>query len=453
MELKLIKLFFFLVFIFRMCGIQNLSDILLLKIFSYVETEDLVINGRNVCIRWRHIVDSHVFWKKIVYSPGNIQLETISKFLQNMPSLTRYHEFQEIPHDKGEAIIRLLATNCKQLRELILPNIVASPEALELLHKNVHGLEELAITISLQNQSVTQVIGRFHTLKQLSLTKNPNDLLSNPDVLSPIRFGCPNLRVLDFQGFDRGIAVDDLNLLIASKANALRTFLWAGAMHSSTLMTLGECRILSEINLNRFKVSDYNHQYTPIPLIESIVKIFYEMSEIEYLPAILANSYSQLRCLIIYYVTGNTTICLTVILSNCANLEKLHLSHFEVTSDVLCQISSKFLTNILISNFVGWSQSSIRHLAVTCSNLAKFRVCECDVSEEMFSEMLQFQNLEHLYFSQCDLSELDFVRIETCLPHLKELRLLECNIQPSQNNAVLALKSRRPNIKIYTHFI
>ena len=50
-----------------------------------------------------------------------------------MPTLTSYHEYEEIPQDIGETTIRLLATHCKHLRELIISKIKASPEALELL--------------------------------------------------------------------------------------------------------------------------------------------------------------------------------------------------------------------------------------------------------------------------------------------------------------------------------
>ena len=155
-----------------------------------------------------------------------------------MPS--KYAFTNQIPQHQSETIIRLLATHCKYLRELFIPNVVVSQGGLEFLHNNLYGLEELSIIISPENQSATHVIGRFDTLTRLSLLKHPNDLLSDHGVLSPIRFGCPNLTMLDFEGFDRGIAVEELNLLIASKVNVLRTFYWTGVMHSSTLMALGE---------------------------------------------------------------------------------------------------------------------------------------------------------------------------------------------------------------------
>ena len=76
------------------CVIHDLSDSLLLNILSHLYLEDLVINARNFCIKWRNIVDSHVFCKKIVYDPEDEQLEKMANCLRNMPSLTKFHNIK-----------------------------------------------------------------------------------------------------------------------------------------------------------------------------------------------------------------------------------------------------------------------------------------------------------------------------------------------------------------------
>ena len=137
-------------------------------------------------------------------------------------------------------------------------------------------------------------------------------------------------------------------------------------MHSSALTALRKCKILSEVTLYKFNISDFNHQPTHIAMqLSSVQEMKYCISEIDCLPVTLANCYCQLRGLNIYDVTRDST---TVILSNCTNLEKLKLSYIEVSSDVISQISSEFLTNILIRDFVGYSQSSIHHLDASCNN-------------------------------------------------------------------------------------
>ena len=426
------------------CGIEDLPDELMVTIFSHLKNEELALNARNVCTRWKNIADSDVLWKNYNLESYPLATEKVIELIQNMPSLKKYSNDMEI--EEREEVFLALATNCKLLKDFSVPNITVPLTSLKVLLDNLSNLESLSFSISGENALSTEIIGHMDTIKKLTLFKNEDDFFFNFDILRPIRVGCPNLRSLRLAGFSNGVAEEDIVLLITAKSNNLKIFAWEGTMNFKMLLALCQCSHLSELQLLNFHLTD--HDNTEVQFSESLESVVYQNSEIQCLPVVLNKSCLQLKNLIIAQIKGNTTISLKYIFSNCVNLETLHLSELEVTDEALTNISCEFLEELIINDCTGWSYFSICHLSITCTNLIKLFFGNQTVSEDVCSEIMKFDNLKYLQFAWCNLENFSFQKIKTSLPRLNYICMHDCSMDLSGHRDLLILGQCRRDVNI-----
>ena len=149
------------------CGMEDLPDELLVMIFSHLENEELALNARNVCRRWKKLADSEVLWENYILDSYPLATKNVVELIQNMPSLKKY--YNEIEIEGHEEVFHALATNSKLLKDLSVPRITLPLLSLKTLFDNLPNLESLAFSISGENALSTEIIGHMDTIKELTL--------------------------------------------------------------------------------------------------------------------------------------------------------------------------------------------------------------------------------------------------------------------------------------------
>ena len=429
------------------CNVERLPNEVLLIIFSYLSNEDLALNVRNVCSRWRNIADSKVLWEEYEFYASDLEVENVILQLRNMPCLKSFCLWDNHIAEDAKRLTETLATYCKNLKVLEFPYTSMTAGMLQTLLSNSVELDKLVISTSFYNQQTTEVIGQFETLSTLVIAGECTDKLLNPHALRPIATGCPNLTSLCLENFN--IPAEEVNFLLQHKANKLKDFSWLGPIYSSVLMTIAKCTELLSLKMSYFTIIDYYSQCNiRVPEMKSLEKMIYESSEIEYLPIILANTYKHLKILFIYNTKGHTNKYLQTILFNCVYLESLTLINLELEDSTFKNIRSQCLKHLEIQNCRGWSYCAILHIKLTCKNLQVFGVSHCKLSLETCSEILQLEHVETFHFVDCDIQHFDFKQIATCLPRLKRMHFDNCKFNSLQCEAINTLKLKRPRVTI-----
>jgi Leucine-rich repeat (LRR) protein len=390
-----------------MAWFDQLPNEILLKIFSYLSIDDLVLCVRNVCTRWRTVSDDDEIWMPLRYSPhGSVPQEDIIRNLQNMPAL-RTFRYTGICN-----IIENLSEYCRRIRVLKIPHIKLKASLLKLTMERLTELRVLDILISPTEggPELTRIIGQSKTLVRLHLTSADGDTLTE-GLLKPIADGCPNLKKLKCEDFN--CPSSEICYLLQRKKHQLVTYDHRGLVSADFFTALNECTNLKRLTFIDVHIDGPFEEIPPITKLQNLEALEISCCRfpmVKKIPLTLfLETFPFLSYIGIPYAEGNIDDLTNKILLKCPSLEYLNLEgNYELHCRGLRNIGScKLLKYLDVSSCTELRKKAMKYVAEGCPELQYLDVSGIDISDGMFRQILRCSKLKTLLMEDCDLSAIN----------------------------------------------
>ncbi|XP_049842710.1 uncharacterized protein LOC126293502 isoform X2 [Schistocerca gregaria] len=207
-------------------SIDDLPDVILIKIFSHLSFRELVDVVQKVCCRWKMLSQEAELWTdmefRIKYSSDYDDMwkgvktdgEAIRTFC-DLPNLRNVRVFRPAK----SRVFRALYNRCRRLSTLRLHAAQKlSYSVLENLVEKCSRIRTLRISNELlKSEKFSDTVSRLQDLRVLEVAMNLKEPIP---VLWPLGDGCPRLAEVDFvyTTFD----MDDLKYFLNAKRNTLK---------------------------------------------------------------------------------------------------------------------------------------------------------------------------------------------------------------------------------------
>ncbi|GLG98271.1 hypothetical protein R5R35_007981 [Gryllus longicercus] len=432
--------------------IEDLSEELLLEIFSYLSLNDVVFSIQFVNIRWRRISYDYELWKNRTYCPLAIESdEVVEKTLKMIPKLSN------LVLDKRpylSEVLETLVNNCLDIRRLEFNNYQMIPtKLLKKLVRQCPKIEFLHLPCRvLDSYDHSTAIGKLERLKTLKV--GGWSALECPARLRPLADGCPSLEQIELVEIYCGI--DDLQYLFLKKRESLRTITirWCYDEGICVLPLLLVCTALKTLNVVCFYDIEADVGFSALKMLNNITSLSlldFDNANIKDVISIFDNQnmVNLIELTIIHYENYENQLA-KVIVNNCPNLKKLFINECNSMSDESIEDFYK-LENL---QYVELRSSAITDISVTCLNKCKklihLSLENCFLlSEEGMQNIIDFHNLQVLKLDSCDLKGLFWSQIPLKLKRLRYLSINFC--QHVDENEVKQLKKEMPQLTV--HFV
>jgi hypothetical protein len=429
-----------------MASLDKLPDEILLKIFSYLSIDDLVLSVRNVCTRWRAVSEDDETWNNRTYFPkASAPKEEIMFMLENMPALRKF-QYCGIHN-----IIGKLSECCKKVRVLIIPNTKLNAILLKLTMDRLTELSALHILIAPTREApiLTYVIGQSKTLLNLIL-RSTSRKTQLQGLLRPIADGCPNLKTLKFEVFN--CPNSEICYLMKCKKDQLEAYGHYGHMSAELITVMNECTNLKSLAFLDIDIKDKADELPPMTQLQNLNMLQVSYCRIpvvhKILLRLLINALPRLTYIGIPYTLGNIDIIANEIVLNCPLLTYLDL---EGNDELHCRAlrnirSCKLIKYLDVSRCTELNVEAMQYVAESCPDLQNLDVSGIPMSEGVFRQILRCRNLKTLLMKDCDLGQIDLNLIITNISGLSYLSIGPRFQLP--NDAINVMKKAMPKLVI-----
>jgi hypothetical protein len=410
---------------------KDLSDELLLKIFSDLNIEDLAMSVQHVNSHWKNVSQDSSLWKNQTFSPGcKMSDEEITRHLRNMPALQAFCPSGGI---NTKFIVDILCKYCRDIRhiEFMHSHIVSNPTLYKILKKLPH-IENLSIPIPEETRHLrfADLLAQFQKLTTLSFTHHYVPTVED-GVLRAIADGCPSLQSLDMGVKEFGIR--DVEYFLEKKGQQLLS-LSIGAYIS----TLAHRLLTKCVNLEFLHYECYNadvpgtdiQSLSKLSKLRNLTFICLAKCQARDVSTIFKNqSMSKLITLHLYHDDDFDSTSLTEILTNCPQLQSLSLRCCYLSDYVFQYIGTcknlQYL-DIARANFI--TDKSMEYVGAGCPNLSHLDIGYCS---ELTNKSIEYvcsgcQKLKYLNIQNCPTMTDDV--LENIFKSKKlEVLVLSCN--------------------------
>jgi F-box/leucine-rich repeat protein 2/20 len=413
---------------------DDLPNEVLLKIFTYLNIEELVVSTQNVCMRWREVSRDNKLWKNAVFNPRKeITDKEVAKYLESMPALRSYSATRRT----GNIVIDALCKSCRNIRSIDLhySHNMNIPLIQKIIQHFPH-IESLRVPLPyhmLLEELIkfAELIGQCQSLRSLSLDGNAMCNVVMEGVLIPIADGCPSLQHIHL-GYHGHLHEDILNLL-QRKRYQLLSFSCEMSVTKNMAEHISACT-----SLQHLEIANYN-DHLLYDDIQSLIKLknlkyfaFRCCSEdvVNNLPMFfLSGSLSQIVHLDLsesYYISD---ITVTAIFDSCPQLQHLNISGSQSLQNEGLRYIGKcsHLQYLDLSMCMDLTDSSMEYVGAGCCNLKKLDISGCyKMTDKAIEHVVKCKELQVLKFNYNDLTGSSFHLISTHLQRLSELHLENC---------------------------
>jgi Leucine-rich repeat (LRR) protein len=396
-----------------MAWFDELPNVILLKIFSYLSMRDISLSVRNVCTRWRAVSEDDEIWKNWCYFPDeSTPKEEIICMLKNMPALRNFRYFGTCN------IIETLSQYCRRVSVLLIPRIPLNATLLKLTVERLSELSALDITIppNREGAEITRIIGQSRTLVNLMLRTSGADTVPE-GLLKPIADGCPNLNILTYGPFN--CPKSEISYLMQRKKHQLVAYDQEGLFSVALIKAINKCTNLKKLTFTDAHIEGPIHEIPPITQLRNLTMLEVQYSQYtvvqELLLKIFVNTLPNLSYIGIKYTYGNIDEPLNEIILKCPLLTHLDLEgNYELHSCGLRNISScKVLKYLDVSRCKQLDVTAFKYVAEGCPELEHLDISNIPISDSMFWQILRCRNLKILFMRDCDLTGIDLNLIAT----------------------------------------
>lgn len=429
--------------------IEDLSEEILLEIFSYLSMNDIVFSIQNVSRRWRRVSYDHELWRNRIYCPLAIESdEVVEKTLRIIPKLNNL-VLDKRPY--AQDVIETLVNYCTDIRRLefhsyqmldhrLLKKLVSQCPKIEYLHiptRILHSYEKAKTISSLE---------RLRTLKVGGWSE-----LEHPARLRPLADGCPSLESIDL--IEMFCGIDDLKYLLQEKKDTLHTvsIKWGYYEGMCVIPLLKVCPALRTLTVDCYYPVDVREGFYALRTLNSVTSLSlldFDTADINYVISIFEdkNMLNLVELTITHYENYENQLA-KVIVNNCPKLKKLFINECNSLSDE--SVEDYYKLDDL--QFVELKSSAITDVSVACLSRCKklihLSLENCFLlSEEGMQYITDIHNLRVLKLDCCDLKGLCWSQIPLKMKKLRHLSINFC--QHVDECGVKLLKKQINNLTI-----
>jgi hypothetical protein len=434
----------------------DLPDELLLKIFSYLNTEDLAMSVQHVNSHWKNVSQHASLWKNQTFSPEcKMSTKKIARYLMNMPALQAF-----CPNGgTNTKVIDTLCKYCRDIRRLQL-NYYNTPSNYRLheILKKIPHLENLSIPLPKETDHqlhFANLVGQFQKLRILTFMAYSSVV---DGVLRAIADGCPSLQSLDI-GFGE-YHNQDIEYFLQKKGQQLSSFSFRGCISTVAHRLLTECANLEYLfyeHYNEDLPSTYIHSLSKLSKMRDLTLVSIIEGQTRDVSTIFKKqALSKLITLNIYYCGDFDGTSLTVILTNCPQLQSLTVQDCDVLTDygfqyigtcknlqfldisgcsVVTDKSMEYvgaecpqLNHLDISHCYELTNKGVEYICSGCQRLKYLGIQKCPkMTDDVMKNIFRCKKLEILNLScNYELLGIHFLLIPSNLVHLTKLHVFEC---------------------------
>lgn len=418
------------------CGKQfdDLPNEVLLKIFTYLNIEELVVSTQNVCMRWREVSRDNKLWKNAVFNPRKeITDKKVAQYLENMPALRSYSATRRTEN----IVIDALCKSCRNIRSIDLHNSHKVNIALiQKIIQHYPHIESLKVPLPYpvfpeELKKFAELIGQCQSLRSLSLDGNfACSVVMWEGVLIPIADGCPSLQHMHL-GY-HGQLDEDIQNLLQKKRHQLLSFSCKIFVTKNMADHISECTTLQHLEIENY---DEDMLYDDIQSLIKLTNLKYfafrycTEDVVKSLPMfLLSGSLSQVVHLDLsesYYIND---ITVTAIFENCPQLQHLNISGSQSLQNEGLRYIGKciHIQHLDLSMCMDLTDRSMEYVGAGCCSLKKLDISGCyKMTDKAIEHIVKCTELQVLKFNYNDLTGSSFHLISTH-QHLAELHLENC---------------------------
>lgn len=418
-----------------MTALIDMPDVVLLKIFSYLNAEDLAMAIPYVDFRWNELSKSRMLWKDITFTPPPHLTELdIIQHLRNMPELRSFR----LRHGKHiDMIITAIILHCKRIRRIVMEwKRGPSRKKVEELMHFFPQIECLDVVIpgSQFNIDFAKLYGNF----------------SSDCTLTMLNRWRSNLRV--DETIPSVVCLPDseevIREMMVMRMQHLETLGIACNLTSNIFSTICNCKNLrylfvfcedsqTTLEIDIYKLRALNH-------LESL--------QLQCLQRCILNSkescvFPRLFKLEIVGCDGALFRLTTI----STNLRHLNLQDSSFVDENLVDISlCKLLIHLDISDNINLTDKCIEYVAYGCHNLQFLDVSYCEnMTDDILNILQTCRDLQALRMDGFNLKEENCHKIPALFPHLKEISIKHSDVY----EIAIDLKRNMPSLNVLTCFV
>lgn len=415
--------------------LDDLPNEVLLKIFTYLNIEELVVSTQNVCMRWREVSRDNKLWKDAVFNPRKeITDKEVAKYLENMPALRSYSATRR----SENIVIDALCKFCRNIRSIDLHNShnMNIPLIQKIIQHFPH-IESLKVPLPYpmfpeELIKFSELIGQCQSLRSLCLDGNSVcSVVMWEGVLIPIADGCPSLQHIHI-GY-HGQLDEDIHNLLQKKRHQLLSFSCKISVTKNMAEHLSECTALQHLdieNCNDHLLYDDIQSLIKLTNLKYFAFRYCTEDIVNNFPMFfLSGSLSQVVHLDLsesYYISD---VAVTAIFENCPQLQHLNISGSQSLQNEGLRYIGKciHIHHLDLSMCMDLTDRSMEYVGAGCCSLKKLDISGCyKMTDKAIEHIVKCRELQVLKFNYNDLTGSNFHLISTHLPHLAELHLENC---------------------------
>lgn len=418
-----------------MTALIDMPDVVLLKIFSYLNAEDLAMAIPYIDFRWNELSKSPMLWKNITFTPPfHLTESDIIQHLKNMPELRSFR----LRHGKYiDMIMTAIILHCKHIRRIVMEwKRGPSKQKVEELVHFFPQIECLDVVIpgSQFNIDFAKLYGNFSNNSTLTMLSRWNSHLRLDETIPSV-------------------------ICLPGSEDVIREMMVVRMQH---LETLGiACNLTS--NIFRMICNCKNLRYLFVYCEESQTTLeidIYHLAALNHLECL------QLQCLQRCILSSKKSCvfprlfkleivagggALFRLMNISTNLRHLNLQESSFVDENLVDISlCKLLIHLDISDNINLTDKCIEYVAYGCHNLQFLDVSYCEnMTDDILNILQTCRDLQALRMDGFNLGEENCHKIPSLFPHLKEFSIKHSDIYKIARD----LERNMPSLHVLTCFV
>jgi hypothetical protein len=417
-----------------MAALTDMPDVVLLKIFSYLNAEDLAMSISYIDFHWNELSKSPMLWKDLTFTPAlNLTESDIIQHLKNMPELRSFR----LRHGKRiNLIITVIIVHCKHIRRIVMER-KRGPSKLKVEELMYLFPQMECLDIATRGLQFNIDFAKFYRHS------------SNGSTLAMLNRWSWHLHL------DEAILSADclptseegIREMLAVRMQHLETLGIACSLTSNIFRTICNCKNLRHL----FVVCDSSQTAIEIDIYHLTALNNLESLQLQCLQKCILISKGNCifdRLLKLEIVAGEGSVFSSMIVST--NLRHLNLQDSSFVDENLVDISlCKMLIHLDISDNINLTDKCMEYVAHGCHSLQFVDVSYCEnMTGNIINILRTCRELQALWMDGLNFTEKDFHNILAQFPHLKELSIKHNDVPEIAEY----LKKRRPSLNVLVCF-
>lgn len=304
---------------------DSLPNEILLKIFTYLDSEDVCLTVAEVCERWNYISRDVTLWNNLnLICSNNMCIDYIEFVIPKMP-LIKSVKLQW--RTDVDLIFKLLCHSCEDIRQLELVCCGKMKDScMQLLADHFPNLEVFSLGKCWAIEpNCFNLICKFSQLRKLNVSHSR--CLDDP-LLKGIANACCFLQHINLD-YVRGLSDDSVMYLLESKKKGLLSLvLYGECLTDVTYCYMENCKMLHTLHFSScIQMTDKGlRSITKLNSLKSFkLRLAKNLSTEGISNFLQSHMASKLECLILSRLLSMNDVAAHIILKNCIHVRYLEL--------------------------------------------------------------------------------------------------------------------------------